>query len=140
MSRKVYAFSILLILAACASDADSVIESSVSTIFTTELNVYISNGQQQCFNSALPINTTKGYLTDAGIAVSAQSCGLLNGVMYSSVCGGSTGQVHVFTIDENNLDKAKDLGFDELSNTPKGIIPVNCNSFKVLSSGSGFEL
>lgn len=140
MNRKIYTPFILLILAACASDVESVDKISVSTMFTSEVNVYISNGKRQCLNFSLPIDTTKGYLTNAGIDVSAQSCGLLNGVMYSSVCGGATGQVHVFTIDEANLDKAKELGFDELDNTPKGVIPVKCESFNSPKSGSGFEL
>jgi len=138
MKRKIYTSFILLTLAACASEADGVIETSVSKIFKTEINVYISNGKRQCLNNALPINVTKSYLVNAGIEVSAESCGLLNGVMYSSVCGGSTGQVHVFTIDETNLDKAKTLGFDELSNTPKGIIPVECESFGSAKSGRKF--
>lgn len=134
MKHKIYTSFILLTLAACASDADSVIETNVSKIYKAEINVYISNGKRQCEKNALPIETTKGYLINAGIGVSAQSCGLLNGLVYSSVCGGSTGQVHVFTIDQSQLDKAKSLGFAELSETPKGIIPVKCGSFD--SSGT----
>ena len=129
MKSKYYTSFILLTLVACASGAESIVESSVSKMFKTEINVYISNGKQQCENNALPITVTKSYLVDAGIGISAQSCGILNGVMYASVCGGASGQVHIFTIDKNDLDKAKAIGFDDLSNTPNGIMPVDCRSF-----------
>jgi tetrahydromethanopterin S-methyltransferase subunit H len=149
MNRKLYISFILLILVACASDADSLMEtetietnpmeSKLTKANTTDIEIYISNGKKQCLNNALSIDVTKGYLDTAGINVSAHSCGLLNGVMYPSVCGGATGQVHVFTIEKSDLDKAKVLGFTAVSETRKGIIPVECESFGSSKSGLKFK-
>lgn len=138
MKHKIFTSFLLLTLAACASDADSVIENNISKIYKTDINVYISNGKKQCLSKALPMSVTKGYLDTAKINVSAQSCGVLTGIMYASVCGGPTGQVHVFTIDETDLNKAKALGFAELSETPNGIAPVECKSFGTSKSGPKF--
>lgn len=76
-----------------------------------ELEVYISTGELQCQDTGQPISTTKRSLLDAGIGIKAESCGYLTDMMYASVCGGGTGNIHIFTIDKSNAPLAESLGF-----------------------------
>lgn len=75
------------------------------------IEVYISTGELQCQDNGLPISLTKGYLQEAGIEVKAESCGNLTLVDYPSVCGGETGKLHVFTINNSDSQVAENIGF-----------------------------
>ena len=93
-----------------------------------ELEVYISTGELQCQDTGQPISTTKRSLLDAGIDVKAESCGYLTGMMYASVCGGGTANIHIFTIDKSNAPLAKSLGFTLGNNlaTQSNYEKINC--------------
>ncbi|MBU2917572.1 hypothetical protein KO505_06295 [Psychrosphaera sp. F3M07] len=123
MSRIAVIFFILISLAACACITDVPV-----TKEQKKATVFISNGKTQCQDNALPINTTKRDLLAAGIDVMSQSCGVLTGRMYASVCGGQTGQVHLFVIDIANVEKAKALGFSQVDDTALGIREIECVS------------
>ncbi len=91
------------------------------------VDVYISNGKLQCQDNAIPINTTKSYLTDAGIEFSEQSCGIINAV-YPAVCGGGTGQVHIYSISKDDINSATNIGFTEASTLEDGYQSTDCDS------------
>lgn len=121
MSRNFLMLLSLFTIASCVMAVDSKNQNPVSVV--------ISNGKTQCQNNALPISITKNYLLDVGIEVRTQHCGILNGVMYPSVCGGRTGQLHVFTITRDNIIKAQELGFEALTHPKKEITEVSCDDF-----------
>lgn len=91
------------------------------------VEVYISNGKLQCQDNAIPINTTKSYLTNAGIGFSEQSCGVIN-AGYATVCGGGTGQIHIYSISINDINSATNIGFTELSTLEDGYQSADCDS------------
>ncbi|KGJ90554.1 hypothetical protein [Colwellia psychrerythraea] len=116
MNIKFLPFLILPMLLAC-DDSEEV-----------NVNVVISNGALQCQDNAIPISTTKEYLTGAGISVKAESCGTLIGVGVVTLCGAESGQVHIFSIDEKDLDEAVNLGFTDSSTIEEGFDTVECDS------------
>ena len=64
-----------------------------------------------CQDNALPLLVTKSYLLAANIAVKSESCGYLTEVAFAEVCGGATGELHIFTIDESDVILAENIGF-----------------------------
>ncbi len=117
MNIKHLPFLILPMLLACNDDIEEV-----------NVDVVISNGALQCQDNAISISTTKEYLTGAGISVKAESCGTLTGVGVVTLCGAETGQIHVFSIDEKDLDEAGNLGFTDSSTIEEGFDTVECDS------------
>lgn len=93
-------FSLFILLSGC-NDTD----------FDTEVDVYISSGKLMCQDNALPLSVTKSYLLAANIAVKSESCGYLTEVAFAEVCGGATGELHIFTIDESDAMLAENIGF-----------------------------
>jgi hypothetical protein len=84
------------------------------------IEVYISTGELQCQDKGLSISLTKSYLQEAGIKVKAESCGNATLVDYPSVCGGATGKLHVFTIDNSDSQVAENIGFTLPDSTVSG--------------------
>lgn len=74
-----------------------------------DIEVYISTGELQCQDNGLDISVTKSYLLD--VKVKSESCGSLTEVDFIQECGGGTGNLHVFTIDESDMQVAEDIGF-----------------------------
>jgi hypothetical protein len=93
-------FSLFILLSGC-NDTD----------FDTEVDVYISSGKLMCQDNALPLSVTKSYLLAANITVKSESCGYLTEVVFAEVCGGATGELHIFTIDESDAMLAENIGF-----------------------------
>jgi hypothetical protein len=93
-------FSLFILLSGC-NDTD----------FDTEVDVYISSGKLMCQDNALPLSVTKSYLLAANITVKSESCGYLTEVAFAEVCGGATGELHIFTIDESDAMLAENIGF-----------------------------
>ena len=91
------------------------------------VEVFISNGKLQCQDNAIPINTTKSYLTNAGLDFLEQSCGIIN-AGYPAVCGGGTGQIHIYSIAESALNNAENIGFTNTSTLEDGYQSVECDS------------
>ncbi|MBU2881381.1 hypothetical protein KO525_03695 [Psychrosphaera sp. B3R10] len=98
--------STLVILTGC-DDSDS----------NYNIDVYISTGELQCQENGLSISETKGYLLDANIEVKSESCGHLTEINYAEVCGGETGNLHVFSISIADENTAENLGFTIPDNT-----------------------
>jgi hypothetical protein len=96
--------SALLTIAGCnESDSNNEIDNNI--------DVYISTGELQCQGNGLSIAETKSYLADADIEVTSESCGFLTQAAYPAVCGGGTGTLHVFTIDNRYSLVAENIGF-----------------------------
>jgi hypothetical protein len=92
------------------------------------IDVIISNGSLQCQDNAIPIETTKSYLTDAGIEVKDENCGIQLGVAVATVCGGPTAQIHIFSINQKDLIKAENIGFTDSSMLEEGFEIKACDS------------
>jgi len=94
------------------------------------IDVIISNGKLQCQDNAISINTTKAYLSEAGIEVESESCGQLTGLSYATVCGGGTGQIHIFSINQSALNEAENIGFTDSAKLESGVSyeKVSCSS------------
>ena len=92
--------SLLILLSGC-NNTDS----------DTDIDVYISSGKLMCQDNALPLAVTKSYLLAANIAVKSESCGYLTEVAFPEVCGGATGELHIFTIDASDAMVAENIGF-----------------------------
>jgi hypothetical protein len=95
-----FILSLFILLSAC-NDTDS----------ETDIDVYISSGKLMCQDNALPLIVTKSYLLAANIAVKSESCGYLTEVAFAEICGGATGELHIFTIDESDAMLAENIGF-----------------------------
>ena len=91
------------------------------------VDIYISNGKLQCQDNAIPINTTKSYLIEAGIDVLSQNCGVIN-AGYAAVCGGGLGLLHIYTIPLKEINNAVNIGFSDVSLLEDGYQEVDCNS------------
>lgn len=113
-------FLILIIMFGCNAGTGSNEE--------TNVEVVISNGKLQCQDNAISIGTSKSNLTDSGILVKQEGCGVQKGVDFPAVCGAATGQFHIFTISEDDLNKAENIGFISSSNFEEGFELVACNS------------
>lgn len=89
------------------------------------VDVAISNGKLQCQDNALSVETTKGYLLEAGINVLSQRCGRRNSAVLAA-CGVTENQIHVYTINANNLIDAENAGFIQTSNIEEGYTTIDC--------------
>jgi len=92
------------------------------------VDVIISNGKLQCQDNAIPIETTKSYLTEVGIEVKSENCGIQLGIAVATVCGGPTEQIHIFSIDVKDLNEAENIGFTDSSMLKEGFEIKACNS------------
>jgi len=104
MKLNYLTLSVLIIISGCN-------ESELADEGDNDIDVYISTGELQCQGNGLSISLTKSYLQEAGIEVKAESCGSLTLLDYPAVCGGGTGKLHVFTIDNSDSQAAENLGF-----------------------------
>lgn len=86
--------------------------------------IYKKAGAVQCVTDGVSFAVMKQTLTSEGIEV-LSSCHSDDGFLYPAVCGGASGLINVFEIDVGNLQKAMDLGFNELSQLP-GRNRVSC--------------
>lgn len=73
--------------------------------------VYISDHSLQCQGPGVAIAQSRALLTEVGIEVTASQCAVIENVAFPAVCGGPTGRIHVFNIDEADIDMAINLGF-----------------------------
>lgn len=103
-------FLLCALLGACAGPLQGAAEKSVS--------VYKSRGALQCEGPGLPVAELQRQLTDAGIRVSASSCGH-DGRMRPAMCGRPDGAIAIFDIPASKLDAAVALKFMPLERAPE---------------------
>jgi hypothetical protein len=58
------------------------------------------------------------YLTDLSIEVSESRCGVITGLAVPALCGASTNNIYVHTINSADLTEVTNLGFIDLSTLP----------------------
>jgi len=80
--------------------------------------VFKSVGSLQCSGGGTPLPELARQLTDAGVSVSASSCGT-DGRMHAARCGGSDGRIAIFEIPAAAAPAAEKLGFAALTKLPE---------------------
>lgn len=104
MKKLLLAFSSALILTACANTA-----SQQPTL------VYINSGAIQCESDGKTGAETAQLLTDENITVNSTQCGHLSNIAVVAMCGGIGTNINVHNIASADLEKAKALGFENVT-------------------------
>lgn len=80
----------------------------------SQLEVFKPKNSIQCEkNSGVSELSLKKELEDKGIEITSYSLSH-DGMLYPTVCGAPTGEIHVFTINKKSLNSAKELGYQKL--------------------------
>jgi hypothetical protein len=87
---------------------------------TATVQIAQSNGAKQCVPGRITVTAMKRLLIDNGITVNSAACGN-DGMMHTTVCGASTGEINIFTIPATSLNKAQTLGFAPLTDWPNAV-------------------
>lgn len=75
------------------------------------IQVYMYDGTLQCgLGQEIPIDEMEKMLTGAGIPVLGSRKGT-DGLVHIPVCGASTGNINVYSIERDGLAAAQDIGF-----------------------------
>ncbi|OFZ12519.1 MAG: hypothetical protein A2Z20_11425 [Bdellovibrionales bacterium RBG_16_40_8] len=77
--------------------------------------IYKADGSKQCEKkkNATSVDVMAEELKDIMIYSKENKS---DGFMHIAVCGSATGKINIFEIKENDLEKAKALGFQEMKN------------------------
>lgn len=79
--------------------------------------VYKYDGSIQCEDAGTSVEEMQQELTHAGIPVACgQKAG--DGYAYPAVCGTATGMINVYTINQEDVSRAEDLGFRSVAELP----------------------
>ncbi len=79
-----------------------------------QVKVYKSDGSLQCGQApSIPLAEMEKELISKNIKV-FQREHKQDGMMHMQVCGAATGMVNIYTIQQNDLEKALELGFKTL--------------------------
>jgi len=79
------------------------------------VRVYEDTGERQCEESGIKLPESRAKLEDAGVEVLNSQCGIRTGIAVPAVCGGPTVNIHTHQINTNDIEKAKALGFEDIS-------------------------
>ena len=106
----------LLLLASCneatiAEKLEVLDDNALNTMIDETVDVYIAKGNTQCNDDGLTLEETISYLTNENIAVTESQCGVLEGISFTSVCGGGSPDIYIHTIKATDLDYAANIGF-----------------------------
>src|SRR5882672_5934490 len=93
----------VLPLLGCAADQSTDKPAANAQPSTDTVSVYKSTGSVQCTGGGITLAANERRLTDAGARVMSSSCGT-TGRLYASVCGGATGEIHIFEIPVSQKD------------------------------------
>ena len=123
--KKALACRIATLLSLCFLNSACSEETVINLYDDNTILVAISSGEIQCQFEGNPISVSQGFLIDAGIEVSAAYCGFTN-EQYVTVCGGATSDIHIFEIDKKYLNKAENLGFNNIESLQAGWQKTDC--------------
>ncbi|GLS25397.1 hypothetical protein [Marinibactrum halimedae] len=94
--------------------------------------MYISKGVIQCEFEGYKPEETAEQLTEAGLEVTASTCGEMTGVSVPDACGSGTTQINLHEVEGVRQDDAESMGFapvyeliDERAGT--GYVEVPCS-------------
>ena len=123
MNKSIFLVGVLCLLTACSyvpfvgdddDDDDEETEAPAAkkkARIKTEL-VYTSKGALQCEeDSGASVKATKARLVSNGIEVYSSECAIITGMMHPSLCGTTTLDINVHSIDENDIELAEKLDF-----------------------------
>jgi len=79
------------------------------------VRVYESTGERQCEESGTTLSESRAKLADAGVEVHGSQCGMRTGIAVPAVCGGPTVNIHSHQINAHDIEKAMELGFENIS-------------------------
>lgn len=102
MMKHLILFGIIIFQAACVS---------TPTIAKT-VDVFKYDGSRQCQGGNISPETMQAELS--GIPVYQARKDVQRGVMFPAVCGGGTPHINVYTIAADDLERAKQRGFEPL--------------------------
>ena len=105
MQKTVLFLAASFLLAACASHSGSLKAASRAA---TRIEVYRSDNAIQCQGGISPEAMQREL---SGIQVFAARKDELRGVAFPSVCGGATGSINVYTIQQADQAAAEQRGF-----------------------------
>ena len=73
--------------------------------------IYLEKGDTQCNDDGISLAEANEYLTNDNIDVDEAKCGRYTGIVHIQICGGSTSNIHIFSIPKENITQAENLGF-----------------------------
>jgi hypothetical protein len=95
-------------LTGCGEESEAPIEN----LRPGNLVVFEGRGRLQCdFTGGITPAQSALKLTNAGVDVLRSGCGVVTGVAFAAVCGGSSGEILLHEIRQENRDTAEGLGF-----------------------------
>ena len=97
---------------------------TVSGCTTETMQVYRSDGAQQCEGGGISLAQSKEELAGAGVKVVDSQCAVRTGISIMAMCGAPTLGIHLHEINADDLDKAQQLGFADakgLVDTEQGV-------------------
>lgn len=116
---------ILLCLSSCDNDL-------IDLKGEHHVRVYQDDEAIACQNTGtIALKTHGKLLVDENIELHCSQKGH-DGMSYTESCGSNTGAINVFTLHTKDLNKAKSLGFSQLSELPDAQFDKQCE-FKVIS-------
>ena len=86
----------------------------LTTACTT--HIYKTDGNKQCQSATSTLASSTNQLTAAGIEVLSSHCATQTGMAVITVCGAPTLGIHLHEIKISDLQKAKDLGYENANN------------------------
>jgi hypothetical protein len=82
------------------------------------VNIYKNTGEQQCGeHQGIPLDEMQSVLTKNKIII-YEARTQSDGLVHMTVCGAPSGKIHVFSIPQRDLKKAKKLGFKVWKDRP----------------------
>ena len=88
-----------------------------TTACTTQTtHIYKPTGNKQCQSPTSTLTNSTNQLTSAGIAVHTSYCATQTGMAVMTVCGAPTLGIHLHEINTSDMQKAKDIGYEEANN------------------------
>ena len=88
-----------------------------TTACTTQTtHIYKPDGNKQCQPPTTTLANSTTQLTTAGIEVHTSNCATQTGVAVMTVCSAPTLGIHLHKINASDVQKAKDIGYEEATN------------------------
>lgn len=95
------------------------------------ITVYKSLGVVQCESQGMTLAQSERQLAGMGVDVIGSTCGVLEKVAFTSVCGAETGDIVLHTIDRRHEKLAEAMGYKDViglktPDSPEGFRLVEC--------------
>tara|TARA_R110001583_G_scaffold40778_5_gene130115 strand:- start:8654 stop:8986 length:333 start_codon:yes stop_codon:yes gene_type:complete len=88
------------------------------TNLDSKTEVYFYKGDTLCNDDGLSLSQVSAYLTISNVSFTSSTCASITGLAVAAVCGGSTQNIYIHSINSSDLALAENLGFIDLSSLP----------------------